>query len=154
MAGGTVNLGKLHGVEPVPIRWPNPVGTPIQQIRQITAAAQPNQVQNGLGSSNVQSINQPQPISIIRVGTKITSTTTKQLTVSFLQNPADPNYQKANVHIKIGKALPVVVASGSTSPITVSVPRTTVPATVLVQAEGNWGPHPLQNSPSKTVNLS
>lgn len=149
---GVVELGKLK--QPTdPVRWPT-MQEVNARVRQITTAAQPAQIQNGLGSPNVPTINQPQPVSILRASTKIVNSTTKQVSVSFLQNPADPNYQKVNVYIKVGKALPVGYGAGPNSPITVTVPRTTAPATVLVQAEGNWGPHPLQNSPSKTVNLS
>lgn len=134
------------------IRWPT-LPEVNARVRQITTAAQPAQIANGLGSSNIPTINQPQPVSILRVTTQITSATTKTVAVSFLQNSADPNYQKVNVHLQIGKALPVLIGSGPKSPITLTVARTTGPATLLLQAEGNWGPHPLQNSPSKSLNL-
>jgi hypothetical protein len=153
MQGVEFKLGSPGRILTEPVRWPRfaQVGT---QIRQVTTAAQPAQVQNGLGSANVSTINQPKPVSILRVNTAIVNETVKRINVSFLQNSGDPNYQKVNVYLKIGKALPVLAASGTTSPIAVNVTRTTASATVLVQAEGNWGPHPLENSPSKSINLS
>jgi hypothetical protein len=150
---GKLELGTLDKVPSEPVRWPrNPeINT---RIRQVTTAAQPSQPMNGLGSQNIPTINQPKPVSILRIGTSVVSSTTKNIIVSFLQNPADPNYQKVNVHLKLAHYLPVLVGSGPTSPLTIALPRTTAPATILVQAEGNWGPHPLQNSPSRTVNLA
>lgn len=149
--GGKITLGRLN-VPKDPVRWPT-LPEVNARVRQITTAAQPAQIANGLGSSNIPTINQPAPVSILRVSTRIVTATTKTMTISFLQNSADPNYQKVNVHLRVGRSLPVLIGSGPTSPITITVPRTTSPATLLLQAEGNWGPHPLQNSPSKSVNL-
>jgi hypothetical protein len=147
-----IKLGNLEQVPKTPMRWPTSQEVNAR-VRQITTAAQPSQIANGLGSSNISTINQPAPVSILRVTTRIVNATTKTIAVSFLQNSADPNYQKVNVHLQVGRALPVLVGSGPTSPITLTIPRTTKPTTILLQAEGNWGPHPLQNSPSKSVNL-
>jgi hypothetical protein len=152
-SGGHITLGRSHDVPVDPVRWPR-LAEVNARIRQITTAAQPARIQNGLGSPNIPTINQPQPVKVLRINTRILSATSKSVSVSFLQNLADPNYQKVNIHLRIGRALPVLVGSGPTSPITITVPRNIAPATVLVQAEGNWGPHPLQNSPSKPVNLS
>jgi len=147
-----IKLGNLEQVPKTPMRWPT-LPEVNARVRQITTAAQPSQIANGLGSSNIPTINQPAPVRIVRVTTRIVNSTTKTIAVSFLQNSADPNYQKVNVHLKVGKALPVLIGSGPTSPITLTVARTIAPTAVLLQAEGNWGPHPLQNSPSKSVNL-
>lgn len=152
MQGGKIILGNLNQVPRESVRWPT-LPEVNARVRQITTAAQPAQIANGLGSSNIPTINQPRPVVALRVTTSIIDANNKRISVSFLQDSSDSNYQKVNVHVKIGKALPVLIGSGPTSPITVTVPRTTVPATILLQAEGNWGPHPLQNSPSKSVNL-
>lgn len=151
--GGRITLGHLNQVPKDPVRWPT-LSEVNARVRQITTASQPSQIANGLGSSNIPTINQPIPVSFLRVTTRIINSTSKTISISFLHNSSDPNYQKVNVHLKLGRALPVLVGSGPTSPITITVPRTKVPSTLLLQAEGNWGPHPLQNSPSKSLNLA
>jgi hypothetical protein len=128
-----------------PIRWPN-LST---VTRQIQSSAQPVQVSN---QRHVASINQPLPVTGVFVNIR-RSGLQRRVTVSFIQRTADTNYQKANIHLKLGSGPPVMIASGVSSPVVISVPASTLPATVFVQAEGNWGPHPLNLSPSRSISL-
>lgn len=147
----TLDLGLLQRVPYQPIRWP--MWPEVHaQVRQIQASSQPVQLANGLPNTRMSSMNMPKPVRILSVSSVLVGTKRK-LIISFLHNPEDPNFQKVNLHLKQGGGLPVVIASGAVSPITVMIDRTRVPATFFLQAEGNWGPHPLQNSPSRSVSL-
>lgn len=135
----------------MPLRPMPPLAMPVvvTRNRQVQTAGQPTQP---VTQQTVKTINQPQPVSNVAV--RVTrSGTQRNVSVSFQANTSDPNFQKVNIHLKLGPALPVVVAQGTKSPVVFSVPKSSSSATVLVQAEGNWGPHPLQNSPSRSLSL-
>jgi len=147
-----LKLGKLDKVPHDNIRWPLAIGLRTE-IRQAQASSQPQQLSNTQpGIQSALSINTPQPVSVLGISTKV-SGASKIVTVSFLNNPSDSNFQKVNVHLRLAGGLPVHIVSGTTSPIVFTVPRTRQPGVILLQAEGSWGPHPLQNSPSQPVNL-
>lgn len=145
------SLGKLDKVPRQGLRWPDQAEI-TTQIHQAQASSQPLQLANGLSNLRPVSINTPKPVTLVGITNKIVGTN-KSVTISFLTNPSDPNFQKVNVHLRLGNGLPVLVAAGTTSPITITVARTRQPATIFLQAEGNWGPHPIQNSPSRALSL-
>lgn len=145
-------LGHLERVPRDGIRWPSAIALRTD-IRQAQASSQPTQLSSSQpGIQSINSINVPKPVPVIGVTSRL-SGGNRVVTVSFLNNPSDPNFQKVNVHLKLGGSLPVHIVSGTTSPIVFTVPRTRQPAVILLQTEGNWGPHPLQISPCRSISL-
>lgn len=144
-------VGKLEKVPVQPIRWPG--AAPLRTvIRQTQTSSQVSQLSNSAAPVRAISINAPQPVSIVSV-TSRTIGTNKQVTIGFTNDPSDPFFQKVNVHLRQGIGQPVIIGSGTKSPVTVMIPRGKVPGVLLLQAEGNWGPHPIQNSPVRAINL-
>jgi hypothetical protein len=135
----------------MPLRPMPPLGLPVvvTRNRQVQTAGQAGQQAT---QQTVQTLNQPTPVSNIAVRILKTGTQ-RSVSISFQANASDPNFQKVNIHLKLGQALPVIVAQGPQSPVVFTVPSTRYAATIFVQAEGNWGPHPLQNSPSRSLSL-
>jgi hypothetical protein len=144
------NLGHFPNVPREPVRFPR-LPEVKAQVRQLQTSSQTSQI-GQVPTSKPVSINVPKPVTGLAVNVKV-SGNNKIVTISFRQSPQDVFYQKANILLKSGIALPVHIASGTTSPIVVTIPRSAASGVILVQAEGNWGPHPLQNSPSHPVNL-
>jgi hypothetical protein len=135
-----------------PFREGRPVLGFAAKIRQVQASSQPLQLSPVVGRVHSPSINTPQPVTIAGVTSTVVGTT-KSVKIHFLNNPSDSNFVRVHVHLRLGTGQPTIIASGTSSPITVIVPRTVAPATIFLQAEGNWGPHPLQNSPSRALSL-
>jgi hypothetical protein len=135
-----------------PFRRSNPVTGFAEKIRQLQASSQPLQLSTVVGRIHSPSINTPKPVTIAGVTSTLVGTT-KAIKIHFLNNPSDPNFVRVHVHLRLGSGQPTIVASGTSSPITLTLPRTIAPATIFLQAEGNWGPHPLQNSPSRALSL-
>lgn len=129
--------------------WPRPEDTQnqIQQIRGAVQSPHANVNQVVLNPSSPQVVNN-------LVIHKQEGATAHNLTVQFKRNTQDQYFQGANVYLQTGKNPPVLVGSGTQSPIKLSVAKTPTPSTVFVQSVGRWGNTPLDNSPARAVNLS
>ena len=144
-----LKIGNREKQPTQPVSWPNQTNVLIQQIK---AASQPSRVTVG-PVSQVQSANMPQPVAVTSVIKLRLNSTTRQLLVSFVRDPADTYFQKVNVHLRQGNGQIVQIASGTTSPIRVNVPSSVMPSTVFLQTEGSWGANPIENSPARALSL-
>lgn len=79
-------------------------------------------------------------------------TNQKKVTVMFHLNP-NQYHQKVNVYLKQGNAEPTLVASGATGPLTFTTNKTSLPSSIMVQREGNWGATHLAHCPSAPLKL-
>jgi hypothetical protein len=130
-----------------PIRWPS---QPQTQIQQIKGASQPSSL-SSVGVNQVASANQPK--AVLNVRTNIRQSSSQRIvTVSFTR-AVDPFYQKVNIYLKQGSNPPILITSSPTSPITFTTGKTTAASTIVAQTEGNWGPMPLNQSPSASLHL-
>lgn len=96
----------------------------------------------------------PKVVTNVAVRKTILNSTQVQLIVSFTQNPGDPYFTSAKIYMALGNANPVVVGEGAASPLTITVARTKVPATIIVVSSGNWGATVVSNSPVKSISLA
>jgi hypothetical protein len=131
------------------IRWPAREGLQTQ-IQQFKGASQPSALTTN-GVSQVASANQPKAVLGLRT-TVGQSGSLRRVTVSFTR-AVDPFFQKVNVYLKQGSSPPILVTSSPSSPITFMTNRSTAASTIFAQTEGNWGPMPLQQSPSISLHL-
>lgn len=121
------------------------VGPENPQIQQIKAAGQTARGQNTQGL--------PRPVSNVSIAV-IKSGNSRTVRVSFIQNPSDPYFVNAELHLSQGTTLtPTILASG-TSPIVVTLPKSTVPAKLTVVSSGNWGSMARIASPGRVVSLA
>jgi hypothetical protein len=133
-----------------PIRWP--VQPNLQtQIQQFKGASQPSAL-SPVGLNQVTSANMPKPVQIVKA-TVTKSGTQRIVMVSFLRSP-DPFFQKVNVYLRQGTQQPILVTASPTSPITFTLPKTNAVSVISVQTEGNWGPIPLSQSPTRAISLA
>lgn len=126
------------------------------QIQQTKGSAKP-QVANVLpttqpSQSAVAPRTTPGPVSNVRVVTKPAVNGQKTVTVQF-NHPGDPYFAGANVYLRRGRNQPVLVASGSKSPIQFTVPVNSAPHTIHVTSQGNWGETSVLTSPTARVRL-
>ncbi len=120
----------------------SPENAPIQQIK---AAGQTDRGQTTQGL--------PQPVSNVSVAI-VKSGNNRIVRVSFTQNPADPYFVNAELHVSQGVTLtPTIMASG-TSPIVITLPKSKTPAKLTVVTSGNWGSMARIASPGKVVSLA
>lgn len=119
----------------------SPTNSAIQQIK----AA-------GLTSRGATTQGLPQAVRNISV-TVAKSVNSRKISVAFTQNPADHYFSTAHVYIQQGTTQPTLVASG-VSPVTITLPKSSIPARVFVVSAGNWGTTPLSASPGRAVSLA
>ena len=132
---------------PVPVRaihWPEPQHMQ-NQVQQLRINAQSTAPQ-------IQALT-PKTVSHLRVARVASDAPSHQLSVQFSRNPADKYFQAVNVYLKAGKNQPVLLTSGTHSPIKVSVQKTSAASSIIVQSAGNWGNSPLNASPSRAIRL-
>jgi hypothetical protein len=115
------------------------------QIAQIKSAGQ------ATVSPNTQGV--PKVVADVTVRKKNLSATQAQLTVSFMENPNDLYFVRAQIYLKLGNANPVLIGQGASSPLNVNVTRTSVPATIIVVSAGNWGSTDVNFSPVQSLSL-
>jgi len=77
------------------------------------------------------------------------------VTVTFRRDPSDPNFSKAQVYVRgyNGNPANVLVASGTSSLISVVLNNTGESVVVSVQSSGNAGDAPLASSPTTGIKL-
>ena len=145
-----------HPVPTRPITWPL-TRTNVSEIQQLKVAGQvarPSTAQKNSPSA-VSPNTQGFPKGL--VGLSITkgpqTPTSHSLRISFKVDPSDHNYQYSNIYLKQGTAQPLLVASGPTAPVTLSVAKTSKPTVVIVQPVGPKGAQPLAASLTRTVSL-
>ena len=116
------------------------------QIQQIKVAAQ-NQQPSVLPTL-------PKQVTNIQTSRVALNSTQHQVTVTFNRDVSDNNYKSVNIFLKQGNNAPSLVTSGPDSPLVFITPKSSRPSVVIVQAVGNWGTNPINNSPSKSIKLS
>jgi len=137
---------------PVPhstIRFPkaNQVDTQVHQLRAAGQSRPDIPVQpNSTGI--------PGSVHSVSVTSQGAGLAARSLRISFKVDPSDPKYQSSNVYIKQAGQPPVLVGSGPTAPLHVTVPRGSAPVTVIVQPVGPSGAAPLNTCPSRTVSAT
>jgi hypothetical protein len=140
-----------------PVRHPNqPIAWPDRalqtQVQLVKSASQPQRlaVQNGVQPAS--NVNMPAAVPIAGISSQIVGNF-KRVNITFRQNAGDPFFQKVNIHFQQGTGQPTIIASGATSPIVLTLPRSGIASRIYVQPEGNWGALPLQNCHAKAINL-
>jgi hypothetical protein len=126
-------------------------GTQNAQLKAAGKSANPPSTNPQAKSPATQGL--PQVVSNVYVTKLNISVTQVKLSVSFTHNAGDTYFTQAQVFMKYGNAAPMLITSGSKSPITFNVARTKTAATVIVTSNGNWGSTPISQSPSKSVLL-
>src|SRR5208282_3624675 len=88
-----------------------------------------------IGSRTVSPTTQGVPRNLVsmKVNQRITSASTKELSVSFKRDPADSNYSSANILVQTGGNQPVIVAAAEGGPTKITIARNSLPTTVHVQ---------------------
>jgi hypothetical protein len=122
------------------------------QVQLVKSASQPARISVDAAVQSVSNANMPQAVPITGISNR-TIGANKLINISFSRNAGDPFFQKVNVHFQQGTGEPTIIASGTTSPISITLPRSGVISRIFVQPEGNWGALPLQNCHAKAVNL-
>lgn len=137
-----------------PINWPNQSGLQVQ-IQQIKTASQPAGLTNtAQGSQQLSTVNMPKPVAGVSLRSEDIGNGQVRMIVGFQHDPSDPNFSKANIHIKTASGT-VQMASATQSPVSFVVSRAAAPTgSVVVQTEGNWGRNPIENSPSKAFSFA
>jgi len=82
-----------------------------------------------------------------------TDSTLKNVTVQFNHPGTNPYFSAANVYMKQAGKEPVLVASGASSPLTFTAPKTNIPTSIHVSSVGNWGETDILTAPSAPVTL-
>jgi hypothetical protein len=138
-----------------PVIWPAPAqrSNQIQQVKitaqpQLTAALPTTQPSQAV----VPPRTTPAQVSRIRVVSK-TVGDSKTLTIKFTHPAGNHYFQAAAVYLRKGKDQPVLVAGGSKSPLSFTVPKSNAPHSIYVVSQGNWGSTNILTSPSTRVKL-
>lgn len=95
----------------------------------------------------------PGTVSNVRVIGRRAVSGQKPIVVQFNHPPGDQYFAGANVYLRRSGAEPVLVASGTKSPLNFTVPVNAAPHSIFVTSFGNWGETPVLNSPSHPVRL-
>src|ERR1035437_4159721 len=139
-----------------PIVWPAPRNTEnkIQQTKvsakPLTANVLPTTQPN---ASAVQPRTTPQHVSDVRVVTRAPINGMKTVTVQFVHPGGDQYFSGAQVYLKKANGQPSLVAGGSQSPLTFTVPVSNAPHSVHVTSMSNWGETDINTSPARRVHL-
>lgn len=115
------------------------------QVSQIKAA--------GINTVTPSTQGVPKVVSNVRATVKPNGSQ-RQVVVTFAQNANDPYFTTALVYLRLGSGQPSVVAQGSLSPLSFTVSKTKLPASIVVCSSGNWGSTPVDASPATGVNLN
>lgn len=142
-------------VPSTPILWPavNHRGNQIQQTKGsakpqafgVQPTTQPNQ-------STVAPRTTPAHVSNVRVVSRNVGGQ-KNITVQFNHPSGDPYFSGAKVYLRSGTKEPVLVASGSKSPLTFTATNDSAPHSIHVTSVGNWGETDVLTSPAAPVKL-
>jgi hypothetical protein len=145
----------LSSIPSTPIIWPanNHQSNQIQQTKGsakpqasfVLPTVQPNQ-------SSVQPRTTPAHVSNVRAVTRNVGGQ-KNITVQFAHPSGDPYFSGAKVYLKKSGQQPVLVASGTQSPLTFTATNDAAPHSIFVTSVGNWGETDVSTSPSVPVRL-
>lgn len=138
-----------------PVIWP--VDQHAQnQIQQLKISAKPQSTftlpTSGPGAAAVPPRTTPGKVSNVRIVSRPGSGQ-KTVTVQFNHPPGDQYYMGSNVYLRQANGQPTLVAKGTKSPITFTVPTSTAPHSIFVTSVGNWGETDVLSSPSAPVRL-
>jgi hypothetical protein len=150
---GTVHT-PFHGID-WPLAKPGAAFiTQIQQVKIAGIAGKPN-VQTPTSPSGLSPSTQglPKNLAVLGATKTILSATQAQFKVSFVNNVIDPYFTAARVYLKQGSGNPSIVGQGASSPINVTLNRTSTPSVLIVQASGNWGEIPFSSCPTVAISL-
>jgi hypothetical protein len=138
-----------------PLLWPA-VQHPSNQIQQTKGSAKPQatgvQPTTQPNQSTVAPRTTPAHVSNVRVVTRNVGGQ-KNITVQFNHPSGDPYFSGAKVYLRSGTKEPVLVASGSKSPLTFTASNDSAPHAIHVTSVGNWGETDVLTSPSAPVKL-
>lgn len=138
-----------------PIIWPT-VQHNANQIQQTKGSAKPQatgvQPTTLPNQSTVAPRTTPAHVSNVRVVSRNVGGQ-KNLTVQFNHPSGDPYFSGAKVYLRQGNQEPVLVASGSKSPLTFTATNNSAPHSIFVTSVGNWGETDVMTSPSAPVKL-
>ena len=119
-----------------------PPSVVISQVQQIKSATQSPSPTQGV----------PQPLQNLQV-TRVRQGSNVLVRVAFTSNPSDPNFKGAQVVLQQGSGAPTTIASGTTSPMIFTVPRSTAAASVTAQSTGSWGDATVAESPARALSF-
>ena len=138
-----------------PIIWPT-VQHNANQIQQTKGSAKPQatgvQPTTLPNQSTVAPRTTPAHVSNVRVVSRNVGGQ-KNLTVQFNHPSGDPYFSGAKVYLRQGNQEPVLVASGSKSPLTFTATNNSAPHSIFVTSVGNWGETDVMTSPGAPVKL-
>lgn len=153
------------------VEFPNPGAVPASPVVWPASQHKSNQIQQTKGSakpqkqfvipttqpnaSAVQSRTTPQMVSHVRVVTSKAVNGQKTIRVQFNHPGNDPYFAGARVYIRRAgqNQQPSLVAGGSSSPLTFTVPVNQAPHVLHVTSYGNWGETDVLRSPAQRVRL-
>jgi hypothetical protein len=140
-----------------PIIWPTP-NQRSNQIQQTKISAKPFQTSvqptNQPNQATVVPRTTPQMVSLVRVVTRAANGQ-KTVTVQFTHPGNDPYFAGARVYIRRAgqNQQPTLVAGGTSSPLTFTIPVNQAPHVLHVTSVGQWGETPITQSPASPVRL-
>jgi len=143
---GNMDLPKDHFSYPTA----NDTETRIQQLWTNTLPAPVSSLQAPRNINRSHSL--PKPVTGIRTSRVPMSGNNLKVTVHFNRVP-DPAYQSASVYIKQGNGTHQLLGTTSGTQASFVVPRTGASSVVTVQSIGVGNVLPVEQSPSRAVNL-
>jgi len=153
---GTPLIQSYPGSVPsTPIIWPalSHTRNQIQQTKINSTPRSANVLPSTQPSASmVASRNTPAPVSRVRIVSQ-TVGDQKRITVKFTHPAGDIHFQGASVYLKRAGQQPVQVASGSKSPLTFTVAKSSAPHSVHITSFGPWGETNVDTAPSSHVRL-
>lgn len=131
------------------LSWPDArdVRTQVQQLKATAQASHVTAIQPPVTPSA------PLAVSGIRV-TRAALGGNRQLTVRFTHNPQDGYFQGVNLYLRQKNRPALVIGAVTHSPAIVTLPKSSLASSVVVQSVGNAANLPLANSPGRAVNLA
>lgn len=115
------------------------------QIQQVKTATVISPAGNNQG--------QAKPVQNLRVTRLQINSTQYRVSVSFTPDQSDKSFQGVKVFFAQGGDSPLQVATGSLSPVTFTVSKSSSTAAVSVQSQGSLGSNALNSDPSLSIAL-